>query len=145
MAIGEDKIRQAFKEQIPKDFDSFVLQRGGKIKFQFNEKWYEIDASTNSNIAPKDHLVALEDRAINAVLGGRESYPPVPEKEEKSQEYKEKLFYASCQAMQGIILGSMIPKASKSLLNDSGNNPDNWVVDKSIELAEGLLKKLDIE
>lgn len=147
MAIGEEKIIQAFEEHFPNVQNLVELDRPGqKIKFQFQDKWYEVDANVNMPVFyASSYLAELKKRAVNAVLGRKESYPPGSEKEEKSQEYKEKLFYASCRAMQGIISSSMAPESTNSILKTAEYSSMNFMNDMAIEFAKDLLEKLEIK
>ena len=140
MAMGEDKIIEAFENHFPNIDNLADLDRPGqKIKFQFQDKWYEVDANVNMIVFyASPYLAELKKKAVDAVLGRKESYSPGPEKEEKSQEYKEKLFYASCRAMQGL---------TESTINHFGTavNLRDKITSESISYAKDLLEKLDIK
>lgn len=138
MAIGEEKIIQAFEEHFPNQNLVELDRPGQKIKFQFQDKWYEVDANVNMPVFTAHlYLAELKKRAVNAVLGRKETYPPGPEKQENSQEYKEKLFYASCRAMQGLISNKGLSIATVFNINK--------ITEDSIALSKDLLEKLDIE
>jgi hypothetical protein len=139
--IGKNKIKEAFWQAVRQaGVNDSQLKQGVKIVFEFNNQLYWIDTESHySDLNNLNH--ELENRAMEAVL-----YKQHPDEEmmkelykqqneEKQQENKwseaDKLFIASCFAMNGI------------LSHDTRYIKMDYVADDSIKQAKKLLTKLN--
>ena len=156
--IGETQIKEAFWNAVTDAGYSLEdLRRGVNLVFQFNDQLYEVGTGTYQD--EHDDIVAtLENRACKAVLykqhpSGdkmKELYKKQQsDKQEESQwSRQDKLFFASCRAMQGILSGimsnkEMFDEAELIKAKEGKREVSDWVVERSIKTANKLLNELN--